>query len=72
MIVAVNLRSPCIGVCRLDVETGYCEGCCRTIEEIAGWSTLSDDGKRAVWRELRLRRARLDPVVPTPAPGRDE
>ena len=72
MIVAVNLRSPCIGVCRLDVETGFCEGCYRTIEEIANWSTLSDDGKRAVWLELRLRRARLDPMVPTPSPGKDE
>jgi predicted Fe-S protein YdhL (DUF1289 family) len=37
--------------------TGLCEGCLRTIDEIAAWSTLDDDGKRAVWRQLELRRA---------------
>ena len=68
MIVPVGLRSPCVAVCRIDVATGYCEGCYRTIEEIANWSSLSDDGKREVWRELRLRRGRLAPPVPTPAP----
>ncbi len=71
MIVPVGLRSPCIAVCRIDVGIGYCEGCYRTIEEIAGWSSLSDDGKRDVWRELRERRARLAPPLPTPPPDRN-
>ena len=33
--------SPCIGVCNLDAK-GLCEGCHRTANEIAAWSTLSD------------------------------
>lgn len=34
--------SPCIGVCELDAE-GTCTGCLRTVDEIAGWSTMGDD-----------------------------
>ena len=49
--------SPCVSVCRMNPHTGLCEGCLRTIDEIAAWSTLDDDGKRAVWRQLELRRA---------------
>jgi predicted Fe-S protein YdhL (DUF1289 family) len=41
--------SPCINVCRMDASTGWCEGCLRTIGEIAGWSSFDDDTKRAVW-----------------------
>jgi len=48
--------SPCISVCRMDAVTGLCEGCFRTLEEIAGWSALDDAARRAVWARL-LRRA---------------
>ncbi len=48
--------SPCISVCRMDPETGWCEGCLRTIDEIAAWSQMSDDDKRSVWSELARRR----------------
>lgn len=34
--------SPCIGVCRLDVQ-GLCEGCHRTGQEIARWVHMGDD-----------------------------
>jgi predicted Fe-S protein YdhL (DUF1289 family) len=33
--------SPCIGVCTLDAD-GLCEGCLRTVQEIAAWSRMSD------------------------------
>jgi uncharacterized protein len=48
--------SPCISVCKMNPVTGWCEGCQRTIDEIAGWSRMSDDAKRAVWAELVHRR----------------
>lgn len=35
------ILSPCIGICSLD-EEGYCEGCFRTGEEIAGWAAMSE------------------------------
>lgn len=49
--------SPCISVCRMDTRTGLCEGCYRTIEEIARWSALPDAERRAVWRAIGERRA---------------
>ena len=48
--------SPCINVCRMDERTGLCVGCARTIDEIAAWSTMSDDEKRSVWTLLEERR----------------
>jgi uncharacterized protein len=44
--------SPCISVCRMDAATGWCEGCFRTLDEIASWGMASDDEKRALWAEL--------------------
>ena len=29
------MPSPCINVCRMDERTGWCEGCQRTLTEIA-------------------------------------
>jgi predicted Fe-S protein YdhL (DUF1289 family) len=49
--------SPCINVCKMDASTGWCEGCLRTIDEIAGWSTFDDDAKRAVWDAIETRHA---------------
>jgi predicted Fe-S protein YdhL (DUF1289 family) len=37
--------------------TGLCEGCLRTIDEIAAWSVLDDDDRRAVWDAIGRRRA---------------
>lgn len=48
--------SPCISVCKMNATTGWCEGCLRTIDEIAGWSGMSDDARRLVWAELARRR----------------
>ena len=48
--------SPCNSICRMSPRTGLCEGCLRTIDEIAAWSRMSDDEKRAVWRLLDERR----------------
>ncbi len=50
------IASPCTDVCRIDPRTGWCEGCARTIDEIAAWSQMSDVQKRAVWKALPLRR----------------
>jgi len=57
---AGGVPSPCINVCRMDGATGWCEGCLRTIDEIAAWGAMGDDDKRAVWRRLEQRRAAWD------------
>jgi len=51
-----GVPSPCISVCRMDAGTGWCEGCLRSIDEIAAWSTMPDEAKRAVWLQLSQRR----------------
>lgn len=50
-----GVPSPCIGICQIDPRTGWCAGCWRTLDEIAGWSTADDAHKRAVWGELPQR-----------------
>ena len=47
--------SPCISVCRMDAGSGLCEGCFRTLDEIAAWGGLDDAGRRALWRQLQER-----------------
>jgi len=36
----------------MDAATGLCEGCWRTLDEIAVWGLASDAEKRGVWQEL--------------------
>ena len=55
---ANDVASPCISVCVMDAASGLCLGCWRTLDEIAAWSVLDADGKRAVLAAIRERRAR--------------
>jgi len=52
--------SPCISVCRIDAATAMCEGCYRTLDEIARWGCASEEEKLAIWQQL-LQRAHADP-----------
>lgn len=62
--------SPCINVCVIDPGTGWCRGCLRTLDEVAGWTAFSDAEKQAVLERLRERRG-LAPASGTrdPDPG---
>jgi hypothetical protein len=51
--------SPCVSVCAMDEASGLCTGCHRTLDEIAAWSVLDDDGKRAVLAAASTRRGRV-------------
>ncbi|QJW85293.1 DUF1289 domain-containing protein [Ramlibacter terrae] len=51
--------SPCISICRMDADTELCEGCFRTLDEIAAWGMMPDGQRRVLWQEL-ARRARAD------------
>jgi hypothetical protein len=44
----------------MDANSGLCEGCLRTLDEIAGWAAATDDAKRLVQAAIAQRRARLD------------
>lgn len=54
-----RVSSPCIRVCLLDPETGLCEGCGRTREEIARWYRLPEEERQRIMAELpeRMRQA---------------
>ncbi|HKW36564.1 MAG TPA: DUF1289 domain-containing protein [Burkholderiales bacterium] len=53
---ADEVASPCINVCRMNPDTELCEGCLRTLDEIAAWSAMSADEKRAVLARIPARR----------------
>jgi len=51
-----GVPSPCINVCRMNPQTQLCEGCFRTLDEIAAWSALGDVEKSALLAQLPSRR----------------
>jgi len=53
------VASPCTKVCRIDPRSGWCEGCTRSLDEIAAWSSLDDAARRAVIALLPARREAL-------------
>jgi predicted Fe-S protein YdhL (DUF1289 family) len=55
--------SPCTLVCSIDLKTGYCFGCGRTRDEIAGWMDYTDMERRALMDTLP---ARLETVERKP------
>ena len=53
--MAENVPSPCISVCRMNPQSGLCEGCLRSIEEIAQWGNAGDELKRAILMRIEQR-----------------
>jgi predicted Fe-S protein YdhL (DUF1289 family) len=54
-----KVPSPCISICKMHPQTGLCEGCFRTIDEIVQWSTATEEMKRKVWVEIRRRQEEM-------------
>jgi predicted Fe-S protein YdhL (DUF1289 family) len=51
-----DVASPCIDVCQMNAATGWCDGCWRTLDEIAGWSSFDAAQKLAVFAKATARR----------------
>lgn len=51
------IASPCVNICRIDAATRRCQGCARTVDEIAGWTALSDTQRARIMAELPFRQA---------------
>ena len=51
--------SPCIGVCVINPQTQLCDGCFRTLDEIAAWWDYPPEHKRAVLAQVETRLARI-------------
>ena len=54
-----EIESPCVKICVMHPEEGLCTGCYRTRDEIAAWSRLTPEARRAIMAELPSRAPRL-------------
>ncbi|MBT9382298.1 DUF1289 domain-containing protein [Pseudooceanicola sp. CBS1P-1] len=50
-----KVSSPCVNVCVIHPEARLCTGCLRSLDEIAGWSRMSEEERRAIMAELPSR-----------------
>jgi uncharacterized protein len=57
------IASPCILVCSIDTDTGFCFGCGRTRDEIGGWMNYTNDERAEIMSTLS---DRLEKVVRRP------
>jgi len=54
--VPAPILTPCIGICRI-VANGFCEGCHRSLDEIANWAALPPAERQRLMYDVLLRRA---------------
>jgi predicted Fe-S protein YdhL (DUF1289 family) len=50
-----EVESPCVRECVIDDRTGYCRGCCRTLDEISFWVSYTDEERQRVMESLPAR-----------------
>ena len=62
-IPAAAVPSPCTSVCRMHAATGWCEGCLRTLDEIARWGSLPEAQRQQVLDGLVPRRVHWQALV---------
>ena len=55
-IPSAHILSPCVSICVLDGESGFCMGCLRSRDEIQTWPRLSAEQKRDLLTRLEQRR----------------
>ena len=51
-----DVASPCVRICRMDLDAGVCIGCMRTMDEISYWTRLSAPEREEVLSRLPERR----------------
>jgi predicted Fe-S protein YdhL (DUF1289 family) len=54
--------TPCIGVCHMDTQTKWCEGCFQGSQKCARWGSFDDAQKRAIWIQIQQRMNSLGPI----------
>lgn len=47
-----GVSTPCVKICVIDPVSRLCEGCGRTLAEIAAWSSMSEAQRLAVMARL--------------------
>lgn len=62
------ISTPCIKLCVIGAD-GRCDGCGRTLDEIARWGRMSEAERRAIMARLPPARAvRAEEAGPEPRP----
>ena len=51
----IKIISPCIGVCKLDIESKICVGCLRSADEIANWPQLDNEKAMQIMEQIKDR-----------------
>lgn len=59
-----DVPSPCVSVCRMDLQRTFCEGCLRSIDEIRAWRASTDLEKQIIWSRIAERAAALGTTTP--------
>lgn len=54
-----EVESPCVRICLMHPTERICTGCYRTLDEIAGWSRMTVQERRAVIAALPARAPQL-------------
>ena len=49
------VKSPCKNICELDLNTGLCLGCKRSIDEINNWNLKDDKEKIIITKKAQNR-----------------
>ena len=62
------METPCVKICTMEEDTGWCAGCWRTLDEIMDWTSLSAGERRRIMASLDARRLRA--TEPASSTGR--
>ena len=62
------IESPCNKTCTIDPETRLCIGCLRSLDEIAAWSRMTPEERRAVMALLPERTRLVETTGPEAPP----
>lgn len=49
------IPSPCVSICRMTADGGHCEGCFRTLADIAIWANAHPAQRRHIWAQALAR-----------------
>jgi len=59
-----GISTPCLKICVIDPASSRCEGCGRTLAEIAQWGRLTEPERRAIMVALPERLAERSAAPP--------
>jgi len=50
-----TIKTPCVGICKLDIANHHCIGCRRSEAEITAWSGMSEEERDSIMFKLSER-----------------